>query len=87
LPKVIFGDTDSLFDAYEHRLVINKKKVCRLCKELRLLKPHRRVKRKHPRRIAKKRDITAPNQLWEIDIKYGYIAGEEFRNLCVTITR
>jgi putative transposase len=35
------------------------------------------MKRKHPRRLAKKREITAPNQLWEIDIKYGHITGED----------
>jgi putative transposase len=61
----------------EYGLVINKKKVYRLCKEFMLLKPQRRVKRKPPHRTAKKREITAPNQLWEIDIKYGYIAGED----------
>jgi transposase InsO family protein len=27
--------------------------------------------------MAKKREITAPNQLWEIDIKYVYITGED----------
>lgn len=29
----------------------------------------------HPRRIAKHMQVDAPNQLWEMDIKYGYIAG------------
>ena len=61
----------------KYGLVINKKKVYRLCKELGLLKPQRRIKRKHPRRLAKKREVTAPNQLWEVDVKYGYIAGED----------
>lgn len=58
-------------------IIIDKKRVYRLCKELKLLRPQRQVKRKHSRRIAKKREVTAPNQLWEIDIKYGYIAGED----------
>lgn len=61
----------------KYGLVINAKKVYRLCKELGLLKPQRRVKQKYPRRLARKREITAPNQLWEIDVKYGYIAGED----------
>ena len=58
-------------------LIINKKKVYRLCKELNILRPQRKTKRKHPRRLARNRMITASNQLWETDIKYGYIAGED----------
>jgi putative transposase len=61
----------------KYKLVINKKKVYRLCKELDVLKPQRRVKRKHPRRVARNRTVTAPNQLWEMDVKYGYICGED----------
>jgi putative transposase len=61
----------------EHNLVINKKKVYRLCKELDLLRPQRQVKTKYPRRIAIYREITAPNQLWELEVKYGYIEGEQ----------
>lgn len=61
----------------EHRLVINKKKVNRLCKELGVLKPQRKVKPKHPRKLARNRSITRPNQLWEVDIKYGYVHGED----------
>ncbi|GAW92447.1 IS3 family transposase [Calderihabitans maritimus] len=49
----------------KYKLVINKKKVYRLCKELDVLKPQRRVKRKHPRRVARNRTVTASNQLWE----------------------
>lgn len=61
----------------EHDLVINKKKVYRLCKELGVLKPQRKVKQRYPRKLARNRDVTAPNQLWEVDLKYGYIAGED----------
>jgi len=57
-------------------LIINKKKVFRLCKELQVLRPQRRIKTRHPRRLARNRVITGPNQLWETDLKYGYIAGE-----------
>jgi len=60
----------------QYHLFINKKKVYRLCKELRILKKQREIKKKHPRRLARNRTITSIDQLWEIDIKYGYIAGE-----------
>ena len=60
----------------QHNLIINKKKVYRLCKELDILAPQRRIKIKHPRRLAANREITNINQLWEVDVKYGYIAGE-----------
>lgn len=69
----------------QHRLVINKKKVYRLCKELDILAPQRKVHLKHPRKIAMNREITGSNQLFEIDVKYGYIAGESrfFYLMCV----
>jgi putative transposase len=59
-----------------HGLVINKKKVYRLCKQMNVLRPQRKLKMKHPRRLANNRVITGSNQLWETDIKYGWIAGE-----------
>ncbi|MDF2606261.1 MAG: transposase [Bacillales bacterium] len=55
-------------------LVINKKKVYRLCKELEILMPKREKKQKYPRRIARNREVTGCNQLWQLDIKYGYVA-------------
>lgn len=60
----------------QYDLIINKKKVYRLCKELDILAPQRQKKIKYPRKIAINREITGRNQLWEIDIKYGYIALE-----------
>ncbi len=59
------------------KININKKKVYRLCKELKILKPQREIKPKHPKKIARNRTVTASNQLWETDIKYGYIHGED----------
>jgi putative transposase len=59
-----------------HKLVINKKKVYRLCKRMNILRPQRKLKNKHPRRLANNHLITGSNQLWETDIKYGWIAGE-----------
>ncbi|WP_328793897.1 IS3 family transposase [Heliomicrobium gestii] len=61
----------------QHQLVINHKKTYRLCKELDILSPQRKIKSQHPRRLARNRTITASNELWEMDIKYGYIAGED----------
>lgn len=60
-----------------YHLVINKKKVYRLCKELEILLPQREKRAKHPRRLANNREITGPNQLWQMDIKYGYVAGKK----------
>ncbi|MGG4537567.1 IS3 family transposase [Aneurinibacillus migulanus] len=61
----------------DHGLVINKKKVYRLCKELDILRPQRRKKATYPRKLARNRVITDSHQLFETDIKYGYIAGED----------
>jgi putative transposase len=68
-----------------HHLVINKKKVYRLCKKMNVLRPQRKLKVKHPRRLANNRVITGSNQLWETDIKYGWIAGEHrfFFIMCI----
>jgi putative transposase len=61
----------------EHELQINKKKVYRLCKKLEILQPQREIKFQYPRKLARNRTITGSNQLWETDIKYGYIEGEQ----------
>jgi len=61
----------------QHKLCINKKKVYRLCKELGILKPQRQKRVRFPKKIASNRTITNSNQLFETDIKYGYIAGEQ----------
>lgn len=60
-----------------HQLVINKKKVYRLSKEMGVLKPQHQLQRKYPRKLARNRTVMAPNQLWEVDLKYGYIHGED----------
>jgi putative transposase len=61
----------------KYQLVINKKKVYRLCKQEGLLRPQRKLKAKYPRKLACNRVIKGSNQLWETDIKYGYIYGED----------
>lgn len=59
----------------DYGLNINHKKVYRLCKELDVLLPQRKVNPKHPRKLVKRTEVTDSNQLWEMDLKYGYIAG------------
>lgn len=60
-----------------HQLRINKKKSYRLCKEMSILQKANQRKPSHPRRLPKNRLITGRNQLWQMDIKYGYAIGEE----------
>jgi len=60
----------------QYGLKINKKKVYRLCKVLGVLQPQREVHNRVPRKIANNRVVTGPNQLWQMDIKYGYVTGE-----------
>ena len=61
----------------DYKLNINHKKVYRLCKELDVLLPQRKVKSKHPRKLAKRTTVTGSNQLWQMDLKYGYITGDD----------
>ena len=58
-------------------LIINKKKVYRLCHDMELLWPQRQPKTVHPRRLPRNWIITRPNQLWQTDLKYGYVVGED----------
>lgn len=61
----------------DYGININHKKVYRLCKELDILRPQRKIYPKRPRKIAKKMEVTGPNQHWQMDLKYGYIAGTD----------
>jgi putative transposase len=69
----------------QHQLIINKKKVYRLCKKMGVLRRQRKLKTKHPRRLANNRILTGSNQLWETDVKYGWIGGEQrfFFLMCI----
>lgn len=60
----------------DYGLIINHKKVYRLCKELNLLLPKKKKEKKLYRKISENRKVTGPNQLFQFDIKYGYIHGE-----------
>ncbi len=55
---------------------INLKKLYRLCDENKLLLPTNRKKLRRARKLCENRVINASNKLWEFDIKYGYIHGE-----------
>ena len=60
----------------KYKLIINKKKVYRLCKELGILAPQRETANPVPKKTANNQVVTGPNQLWQMDIKYGYVAGK-----------
>ncbi len=55
---------------------VNHKKLYRLCKEHKLLLPRNKKKVRINRKITENRTIYKPNHLWEFDIKYGYVHGE-----------
>jgi putative transposase len=61
----------------DYKLHINQKRVCRLCRKLRILRPQRQIRQRHPRKPARRLRIDGPNQLWETDIKYGYVSGTD----------
>lgn len=60
-------------DVYD--VLLNKKKCYRLCDELGILQKAHELVRSHPRRLPKNRVVTGSNQLWQMDIKYGYVVG------------
>lgn len=57
-------------------MTVNHKKIYRLCKENNLLLT-RKKKIKQFKKLASNYKITGPNLLWQLDIKYGYIHGED----------
>lgn len=62
--------TQCIRDRYHVRL--DKKKGYRMCDELGLLQNAPKRVSSHPRRLPKNRIVTGANQLWQMDIKYGY---------------
>jgi putative transposase len=57
-------------------IYVNEKKVWRICRENRLLLARRRSRGIARRHIAKNRVVTGPNQVWQFDLKFGYVDGE-----------
>ncbi len=66
----------SKYLAIDFGIHINPKKVYRLCHENNILLPVNKKKKRKGSRISINRVINKPNQLWEFDIKYGYVHGE-----------
>lgn len=63
--------------AVEHQFYINHKKIYRLCFENDLLLyTCDRTPKRPKRRAVGYAEITKPNQLWQFDLKYGYVHGE-----------
>lgn len=60
----------------DHGFFIKGKKLYRLCKKNKHLLPINKKKIKNNRKICTNKDVDGPNQLWEFDIKYGYVPGE-----------
>jgi len=61
----------------DHKIIVNHKKVARLCKKHGLLlKKRQKKKSKFKNKPSKNHLVTRENQVWEFDIKYGYIHGE-----------
>lgn len=63
--------------AIEHGFYVNHKKIYRICDQnnLLLFKVGNRCKAPKRRAIGYT-DVTRPHQLWQFDLKYGYIHGE-----------
>jgi len=60
----------------DHGFIVNHKKVYRLCMENNLLLPRKKKTKRRGKKVCENRNVTGPNQLWQFDIKYGYIHGE-----------
>lgn len=55
---------------------VNHKKVYRLCEEHNLLLPRKKKHKRTGRKVCENRVVTKPHDLWQFDIKYGYVHGE-----------
>lgn len=76
----------SLYLKRDYKIICNHKRMYRICKENGLLLPKVKKRRVRLRKICTSKKITRPNKLWEFDIKYGYIHGENrFYFLCAFI--
>ena len=60
-----------------YKVIVNHKKVYRLCREMGLLKEPRQRKPRESRRMKHNWLPDRPNQLWAVDIKYGYVNGTQ----------
>ena len=60
----------------DYNIFVNHKKLYRICSENHFLLPRKKKNKRHGKKISENRIINGPNQLWQFDIKYGYIHGE-----------
>ena len=55
---------------------MNEKKIARICRENWLLLARRRSRGIARRHMAKNRVVNGPNQVWQFELKYGYVDSE-----------
>jgi putative transposase len=60
----------------DYGIYVNHKKIYRLCKDHNLLLPKVIKNKRRGSKVCINRVIRGPNELWQFDIKYGYIHGE-----------
>jgi len=60
----------------DYNYTVNPKKIYRLCQENGLLLPKRKKRKKPRTKRSVNRLISSPHQMWELDLKYGFIHGE-----------
>jgi putative transposase len=60
----------------DHQIIVNHKKLARICKIEGLQLKQRSRKKSKFSSPSKNHNITRANQVWEFDIKYGYLHGE-----------
>lgn len=61
----------------DYRFIVNHKKLYRLCKEEGLLLPRKKKLKKNFKKLpASNHVVKAPLRVWQFDIKYGWIQGE-----------
>jgi putative transposase len=60
----------------DYGYMVNHKKIYRLCKDNDLLLPKKKKRKKRRSKRCVNRIISSPHQMWELDLKYGFIHGE-----------
>ena len=60
----------------DYGYIVNPKKIYRLMKENGLLLARRKKFRRDDKKISSNRKINGPGELWQFDIKYGFVHGE-----------
>jgi putative transposase len=60
----------------DYQYYVNPKKIYRLCSENDLLLPKRKKRKRQRSKRCTNRVITKPYEMWELDLKYGYVHGE-----------